>query len=66
MPPRAIRGEQDHFAGPYLLLLGERGQHLAEDLEARNRSPKSFVWTASAQHILDKVAKAKETLGALH
>ncbi len=32
----------------------------------RNRSPKPFVWTASVQHILDKVAKAKQTLGALH
>jgi transposase len=35
-------------------------------IQNRNRSPKPFVWTASVQHILDKVAKAKETLGALH
>jgi transposase len=35
-------------------------------IQQRNRSPKPFVWTASVQHILDKVAKAKETLGALH
>ena len=35
-------------------------------IENRNRSPKPFVWTASVQHILDKVAKAKQTLGALH
>jgi transposase len=35
-------------------------------IENRNRSPKPFVWTASVQHILDKVGKAKDTLGALH
>ena len=35
-------------------------------IQNRNRSPKPFVWTASVQHILDKVAKAKETFGALH
>lgn len=35
-------------------------------IQNRNRSPKPFVWTASVQHILDKVSKAKETLGALH
>ena len=35
-------------------------------IENRNRKPKPFVWTASVQHILDKVAKAKQTLATLH
>jgi len=35
-------------------------------IENRNRSPKPFVWTATVQHILDKVGKAKQTLSALH
>lgn len=35
-------------------------------IENRNRAPKPFVWTASVQQILDKVAKAKRTLESLH
>ena len=35
-------------------------------IENRNRSPKPFVWTASVQHILDQVAKEKQTLDSLH
>jgi len=35
-------------------------------IENRNRRPKPFVWTASVQQILDKVAKAKQTLATLH
>lgn len=35
-------------------------------IENRNRTPKPFVWTASVQQILDKVAKAKQTLATLH
>jgi transposase len=35
-------------------------------IENRNRAPKPFVWTATVQHILDKVAKAKQTLSSLH
>jgi transposase len=35
-------------------------------IENRNRAPKPFVWTATVQHILDKVTKAKQTLSALH
>jgi hypothetical protein len=31
-------------------------------IENRNRKPKPFVWTASVQQILEKVAKAKQTL----
>lgn len=35
-------------------------------IENRNRKPKPFVWSASVQQILDKVAKAKQTLATLH
>ncbi len=35
-------------------------------IEQRNRDPQPFVWTASVQHILKKVAKAKKTLATLH
>ncbi|MBF6558591.1 MAG: IS630 family transposase [Acidimicrobiales bacterium] len=35
-------------------------------LDQRNRDPKPFVWTASVQTILSKVARAKEALEALH
>ncbi len=35
-------------------------------IERRNTKPKPFTWTASVQHILEKVSKAKETLAALH
>lgn len=35
-------------------------------IDARNQNPKPFTWTASVQHILDKVEKAKRTLEALH
>lgn len=35
-------------------------------IENRNRKPKPFVWTASVQQILEKVAKAKRTLATLH
>ena len=35
-------------------------------LDQLNRDPKPFVWTASVQTILSKVARAKEVLEALH
>jgi transposase len=35
-------------------------------IDNRNLAPKPFVWTATVQHILDKVGKAKQTLSALH
>jgi transposase len=35
-------------------------------IQNRNRKPKPFVWTASVDHILAKIAKAKATLAALH
>lgn len=34
--------------------------------ENHNQNPKVFVWTASAEHILAKVAKCKEAFDALH
>lgn len=35
-------------------------------IDRRNENPKPFVWTASVQHILDKIEKAKRTLASLH
>lgn len=35
-------------------------------INRRNVDPKPFVWTASVQHILEKVTKARATLEALH
>jgi transposase len=35
-------------------------------IDRRNEDPKPFVWTASVQHILEKVTKARATLEALH
>lgn len=35
-------------------------------IKRRNTEPKPFTWTASVKHILEKVAKANETLAALH
>lgn len=35
-------------------------------IENHNQNPKVFVWTASAEHILAKVAKCQEALDALH
>ncbi len=35
-------------------------------LDTRNLDPKPFVWTASLNSILSKVAKAKETVATLH
>jgi len=35
-------------------------------LENHNQKPKVFVWSASVEHILAKVAKCKEALDALH
>jgi transposase len=32
----------------------------------RNEAPKPFIWTASVEHIMSKVANAKATLAALH
>lgn len=35
-------------------------------IDRRNTEPKPFTWTANVKHILEKVAKANETLAALH
>lgn len=35
-------------------------------LDSHNQNPHVFVWTASVEHILTKVAKCKEALGTLH
>jgi transposase len=35
-------------------------------IRTRNQNPRPFVWTASVQQILDKVARAKQTSAALH
>jgi hypothetical protein len=39
---------------------------IQEYLENHNQNPRIFMWTASAEHILTKVAKCKEALDALH
>jgi len=39
---------------------------IKEYLENHNQNPRVFVWTASAEKILTKVAKCKEALAALH
>ena len=39
---------------------------IQEYLENHNQNPRIFTWTASAEHILAKVAKCKEALDALH
>ncbi len=35
-------------------------------LDSHNQNPRIFVWTASVERILTKVAKCKEALGTLH
>jgi len=35
-------------------------------LEDRNRDPRPFVWTASAEAIIEKVQRGNETLATLH
>lgn len=35
-------------------------------LDCHNQNPHVFVWTASVERILTKVAKCKEALGTLH
>ena len=39
---------------------------IKEYLENHNQNPRVFVWTASAEKILTKIAKCKEALAALH
>jgi hypothetical protein len=35
-------------------------------IQRRNKTPHPFVWTASVEHILEKVSKVKQTLASLH
>jgi len=35
-------------------------------IENHNQNPHVFVWTASVQRIIEKIAKSKEALGTLH
>ena len=39
---------------------------IREYLDGHNQNPRVFVWTASVDRILAKVAKCKEALGTLH
>ena len=39
---------------------------IQEFLDNHNQAPKVFMWTASVQAILAKVAKSKEALETLH
>jgi len=39
---------------------------ITEYINRRNLDPKPFVWTASVQQIVEKVARAKQTLATLH
>ena len=39
---------------------------IREYLDRHNQNPQVFVWTASVERILTKVAKCKEALGTLH
>ncbi len=41
-------------------------QAIVQYIERRNQKPKPFTWTASVDHILAKVGKAKATLATLH
>jgi len=35
-------------------------------IDNHNQNPKAFVWTASTERIMKKIAKCKEVLGTLH
>ncbi len=37
-----------------------------EYIDSNNQNPHVFVWTASVEHIMNKIAKCKEALDALH
>lgn len=39
---------------------------IKEYVDSHNQNPQVFVWTASVEHILNKIAKCKEALGTLH
>ena len=35
-------------------------------IHCHNQNPQAFVWTATAERIMGKIAKCKEALGTLH
>ena len=39
---------------------------ISDYIEATNQNPRVFVWTAPVEHIMNKIAKCKEALDALH
>jgi transposase len=41
-------------------------QAITQYLENHNQNPKVFIWSASVEHIMAKIAKCKEALDALH
>ena len=41
-------------------------QAINEYLEAHNKKPKPFIWTASATDILEKVKPARQSLHMIH
>jgi transposase len=41
-------------------------QAITDYLENHNQNPEVFVWSASVEHIMAKIAKCKEALDALH
>jgi transposase len=41
-------------------------QAITDYLENHNQNPKVFIWSASVEHIMAKIAKCKEALDALH
>jgi transposase len=46
--------------------VAELVETIHEYLRVHNRDPKPFKWTASAQTIIDKVKRCRETLGLEH
>jgi hypothetical protein len=45
---------------------GVHDKAVARCVNGHNQNPRIFVWSASVEHILTKVAKCKEALDALH
>lgn len=46
--------------------VAELTQAIREFIAVYNRDPKPFVWTATAQSIIDKVFRCKATMETLH
>ena len=41
-------------------------QAITDYINNHNQNPQAFVWTASTEKIMKKIAKCKEALGTLH